>query len=475
MTSLPHTDAESGCVRDILVTSTGFQAEQHLRHTLQPGTVCLILGSQLLLFACVGSYLVGVTRRSEAAECQVCMKEAEALIHQENGRLKDENEELKRKLEDGVNSGIFHPYHAITGSAGHDLPSTYGKASEKTIWSYWYDPVKCPSSKVCVLPPQIQFCVDTVRHNRGSFEYRLVHMDEIGHYVNWLELPIRFRQLSQPQQKDSLMNALLARYGGVAMDISTLLLRPIDDYWDEMVAKGATFRGYMYRINGMPWRHAEVTVVWFLMARREGIFSTAVRNQLIGMGDEANTKLYHHWYLALGDQTLLPILSMFNYSLPKCFDDPTIRGNDRTFPDQNPEWCPEYEQPPWYKGITGPPRNDTTILLRDPRDGPQLPFAFSGMIGWRTDDDRARWNASDFVPGSPMYQAGCSSAKSCWEDVFLRRFNSIPPPGEARLLSFVKLFHHASEFEGKAREDLLADKNSFFYNWLSLAGLPNLD
>merc|ERR1719277_2818991 len=100
------------------------------------------------------------------------------------------------------------------------------------------------------------------------------------------------------------MNALLARYGGVAMDISTILLRPIDDYWDEMVSNQATFRGYTYRLNGKPWRHPEVTPVWFLMSRREGIFRTAAWTQVEGMGDHNSTWHvgFHQPYFAFGDQ-----------------------------------------------------------------------------------------------------------------------------------------------------------------------------
>jgi len=394
------------------------------------------------------------------------------MLHSENRRLKAENNRLKEMLHTGTHRRLVKPFQIITGETGHKLPEMYGKVKEKTMWSYWHDAKNCPSSKQCVLPPQVQLCVETFEKNKGSFDFKLVHADEITKYVSLLELPLQFKRLRAPHQKDALMNALLARYGGVALDISTILLRPLDDHWDEMVAKGATFRGYLYRINGQPWRHAEVSVVWFLMARREGIFSIAVRNQVIGLGDQTNTRIYHHWYLALGDQTLLPILSMFNYSLPKCYEDPAIK-NYHKFPDQDPNWCPENEQPPWYLGITGPPRTDTRIMLRDPRDGPQLPFAFAGMISWHISDTKHRWDPKAFRPGSPMYNVNCTSSKTCWENVFLPRYHAVPKPGEAPLLSFIKLFHHGAEFDGKSRSDILADHNTYFYTWLKMAGLPD--
>mmetsp|Transcript_74598 Transcript_74598/g.147783 ORF Transcript_74598/g.147783 Transcript_74598/m.147783 type:complete len:493 (+) Transcript_74598:189-1667(+) len=443
--------------------------------TLSIGVVCLLLSIQSILYVGAASYYLSLSRRSEASKCLACFHEADAIMRAENQRLRQENARLKLTIQQKIGEGRQHPYKMITGSYGHDLPEMYGNIKEKTIWAFWHDPEKCPSSKNCELPPLIQLCVETQRYNRGSFDHRLVHYDEVSKFVSWMELPFHFKELAPPQQKDALMNALLARYGGVAMDISTVLLRPIDDYWDEMVEKGATFRGYMYRLNGQPWRHAEVTVVWFLMSRREGIFSTAVRNQVIGMGDRADTKMYHHWYLALGDQTLLPILSMFNYTLPKCFLDPTIRTEHGDFPDQNPNWCPEREQPFWFNGLTGPPRTDTKILLRDPRDGPQLPFLFSGIIASHVDDNTDRWKGQLFQPGSPMHGMNCSTAKTCWDNVFWRRFTAPAAPGEAKLLSFIKLFHHGSEFDGKTREGILADKMTFFYRWLKLSGLPHVD
>jgi hypothetical protein len=362
------------------------------------------------------------------------------------------------------------PYESVTGSKGHELPEKYGKVREKTIWAYWHHKEDCPNSSHCKLPPQVALCSETVYKNKGSFDYVVLHMDDVPKYLNMLELPLRWRELTPQHQKDAIMNGMLARYGGVALDITTLLLRPLDDYWDEMVAKGATFRGYMYRLNGQPYRHPEVSAVWFLMSRRDSIFSSAVRNQVQGMGDRRNIMgVYHQFYYALGDQTLLPILTLFNYSLPKCYDDKTLIE-----PSKN---CPEYEQPPWYKNVSGPARNDTKLLLRDPRDGPQLPFAMSGMANWHVGNTTkplppgdARFPPPD-RPGGPMYRENCTSMKECWQSVFMQRYKQRPLPGEAPLLSFVKLFSAGVTLAGKSRQELLSDKDTFFYHWLQLAGV----
>mmetsp|Transcript_56352 Transcript_56352/g.108718 ORF Transcript_56352/g.108718 Transcript_56352/m.108718 type:complete len:483 (+) Transcript_56352:62-1510(+) len=366
-----------------------------------------------------------------------------------------------------------HPYEVITASRGHARPEMYSMVPEKTIWSYWFHKEHCTSSTNCTLPAHVQLCMETVIKNKGSFSYKLLHIDEVEQYVSMYDLPFQWPVLSPQHQKDSLMNALLARYGGVALDISTILLRPLDDYWEELVNKNLTFRGYMYRINGMPWRHPEDSAVWFLMSRREGIFGTAVRMQVEGMGDKVTTyKVYRQSYFALGDQTLLPILSMFNYSLPRCFNDTTVIEPRRL--------CPEYSSPPWYSGVTGPARNDMRMLLHDPRDGPQLPFVNLGCASWNISNDTKGipHGIAQYPPGhqigGPMYGHNCSSFKDCWHSVFLARYNAVPAPGEARLLSFVKLFNHGKELGGQSRSELLAKKDSYFYNWLRIAGLPGL-
>merc|ERR1712217_613203 len=148
--------------------------------------------------------------------------------------------------------------------------------------------------------------------------------------------------------------------------------------------------------------------------------------------------------------------------------------------------CPEHEQPPWFKGVTGPARNDGTIMLRDPRDGPQLPFACLRMAVWdvtNTEPLNKTWPVTSFgdwaranTPGAPMYQVTCNSMKDCWDNVFMRRYNQKSPPGEARLLHFVKMFSAGeADLKERSRKAILSNKNTYFYQWLKLAGLPDLD
>lgn len=352
------------------------------------------------------------------------------------------------------------PYQYITGTTAHKLPKMYGRVIEKTIWLFRHDREHCPSSARCKMPAYMQLCLDTIRRHKGSFDIRILHSDTVDQYVSMTELPLHWSALDPRQQRDGLMHALLARYGGVALDISTILFRPFDEFWDAMVSAGATFRGYMYRLNGQPWGLPESSATWFLMSRREGLFSTVVRDQRTGM-----CRAYRYGSLDLGDQTLTPVLGMFNYSLPRCSEDPAVAY---------PAACPEHSQPDWSRGLTGPARNDRRLLLQDPRDGPQLPFSRADELGlatWRA-SDAAKLNADvERFSQAPLDMvnsdlAECDSMKSCWE-VFLHRLHSTTP--------FVRIFDTGGKLRQTSLKTLLSDNDSYFYRWLRLAGASDTE
>jgi len=395
-------------------------------------------------------------------------QQTQSLFGQLKGMHKEHKDTawLRAQWHRDMETSARQPYTEITGEPAFQQPARYGTIPEKTVWVYFYHPHTCASSQNCVLNPKRQLLYDSIIHNKGSFHVELVHKDQVEEFISDLELPFRWRELAPNLQQGAVINALLARYGGVALDLCTCLLRPLDDYWNEMVASGASFRGYVFRLNGKPWRRAEAVADWFLMGRREGIFSSAVRSQVMMMGDGTNPGSYGAWRDAFGDSVLFPILSMFNYSLPRCGDDSTVAHHDR---------CPEAGQVAWWTGVSGPARNDTRLLLRDPRDGPWLPFALLGMDEWNVtgatmpthDPNSFSWQP---VSGAAMFGVSCQTQKDCWEEYVMRPFQEKPRPRHAPVLSFVKL-NQCDETETKSREGLLAAKDSYFYNLLRLSGI----
>jgi hypothetical protein len=248
----------------------------------------------------------------------------------------------------------------------------------------------------------------------------------------------------------------------------------------------------MYRLNGDYWSRPESTAPFFMMSRRDGILGAAVRRQIISMGDLSDASKSCPGCEALGDHTLTPILSMFNYSLPKCTDDPTVRWHNisdgttsnksdpRTTADGRlplVHACPGRKGPQWSDGRSGPPRTDAKLMLYDPRDGPQLPMIFAGMEMWDTTDDSKesqvefRNTDSDDDSWAPMYSAGtcahcppklrCTSPKSCWDNVFLTRYSK----------QHLRLVRLPEKTQNRSAQQILGAKDSYLYNWLKLAGV----
>lgn len=240
------------------------------------------------------------------------------------------------------------------------------------------------------------------------------------------------------------MTALLGRYGGVALDIATILFEPLDEQWAEMVSRGETFRGYAYRVNGRPWDKPQVTVPWFFMSRREGIFSTAVVSQVTSM-----CTAYLNPVLPLADRIITPILSNL-YDMPKCYEDLSVMEQGQ---------CPELSQPLTQDDQAQPIRNDRLVSLSDPRDGPQLPYAMADNASM------GLWSISAESP-APGRLAECTSMRECWEVFELRR--------QQGLLIFVKLFHMGGRLWLKSRQEILLERWTYFYNWLLAAGMSDV-
>jgi hypothetical protein len=127
--------------------------------------------------------------------------------------------------------------------------------------------------------------------------------------------------------------------------------------------------------------------------------------------------------------------------------------------------CPEFEFPEWNGTMPGPPRNDAKIMLREPREGPQLPFAFLDEFSM------GLWHVNSSEEVNSGIPPRCDTQRECWERVFLERFHRKPLPGRTSAMTFVKMFGSAGRLKEFSRAQLLEDRNTYFYNWLKIAGL----
>merc|ERR1719203_892017 len=161
---------------------------------------------------------------------------------------------------------------------------------------------------------------------------------------------------------------------------------------------------------------------------------------------------------------LTPLLETFNYSIPRCSNDPLV---------PRPDECPEFDGPDQASEALGPARNDGVLLLHDPREGPQLPFSLLdgfGMGAWRVGDGTPFgpevWGAMGGLEEGGGGAVPCPSPKECWDRVFLPLFRS-----ELRRLPFIKLFRGGGPLRSMGRQELLGGGGTFFLRWVELAGL----
>lgn len=116
----------------------------------------------------------------------------------------------------------------------HNVPSTplrglSGEIKEKTIWGYYdkgYDK----------MPDFMKACVRTWQETNPDWDVRILEQKTVHEYLSDVDLPNRF--MSMPSCKtasDAVRLGLLARYGGIYMDVNIVLRTSLDDWvWDDI-------------------------------------------------------------------------------------------------------------------------------------------------------------------------------------------------------------------------------------------------
>eukprot|EP00929_Paragymnodinium_shiwhaense_P072728 TRINITY_DN36919_c0_g1_i2.p1 TRINITY_DN36919_c0_g1~~TRINITY_DN36919_c0_g1_i2.p1 ORF type:complete len:1015 (-),score=118.43 TRINITY_DN36919_c0_g1_i2:101-3145(-) len=158
----------------------------------------------------------------------------------------------------------------------------------KIIWMYW-------AQGVDTLTGFRRLCVHTWQAQNP--DWRVVVLDEKSarEFVSPSELPRGYDDLEPAQQADALRLALLARYGGVYTDVTTICLKPLDTWVWSQVAKeptpcgmGAFYVAWFGKERGVS---AEYVENWFLASTKEHPFMTAWRDVYVAGWEHATSRL----------------------------------------------------------------------------------------------------------------------------------------------------------------------------------------
>jgi hypothetical protein len=92
------------------------------------------------------------------------------------------------------------------------------------FWSYWHDPDNVPNV--------VNECFISWRRNYPTYSIIIVNSNTISKFISRDELPRKFDQIKAHQlRSDFIRLALLKKYGGIWMDASILIIKPIEPIW----------------------------------------------------------------------------------------------------------------------------------------------------------------------------------------------------------------------------------------------------
>jgi hypothetical protein len=92
------------------------------------------------------------------------------------------------------------------------------------FWSYWHDPDNVPQI--------VNECFISWRRNYPNYSIIILNSNTISKFINRDELPNKFDEIKAHQMRsDFIRLALLKKYGGVWIDASSLMMKPLSNIW----------------------------------------------------------------------------------------------------------------------------------------------------------------------------------------------------------------------------------------------------
>lgn len=118
----------------------------------------------------------------------------------------------------------------------HDASLAGGRKLPKIIWSYWH---------AGPTPWAVDDCLATWSRHASDWEVRLLHAETISAWLDKHDdYPENVWTFSPAHQSDIFGLALLRRYGGLYMDVSIILMQPLQWLEDRFERDGQGYFGY---------------------------------------------------------------------------------------------------------------------------------------------------------------------------------------------------------------------------------------
>lgn len=151
----------------------------------------------------------------------------------------------------------------------HNQPSTparslTGEVRPQTIWGYW-------DQGYADMPDLFKLCVDSWRRCNPSWDVRILGREAVPEFLSDADLPNRFAEIQSPETAaDCVRLALLARYGGVWLDVSVILRSSLETLcWRAIHARRHRAAAFFHPRYSSPEPGAQDFMeTWFLAAIR---------------------------------------------------------------------------------------------------------------------------------------------------------------------------------------------------------------
>ncbi|GAB5369428.1 hypothetical protein AAMO2058_001403700 [Amorphochlora amoebiformis] len=153
--------------------------------------------------------------------------------------------------------------------------------NEKTIWGYWADGEEN-------MPDFYKLCVQTWRIQNPFWDVVLLNKGTVLKYLSKSELPPKFQKMKPHGASDHIRLGLLAKYGGVWLDVSILLRESMDSIaWGNIEEGSAEFVGTYNPIYGSAHLgNRDFVESWFLATKRHNPFIFRWRDLLLELFHE---------------------------------------------------------------------------------------------------------------------------------------------------------------------------------------------
>lgn len=138
-------------------------------------------------------------------------------------------------------------YAALPSQAGASIAKRHKNgtgasqplAAPKIIWSFWGQwrnicsingPCKAPClNEKAPWPSIVQLSIDSWKKKNPDYEVHVLEEDTVWNYLDRTELPASYECIDSVHTSDVIRTALLVKYGGVWLDASIILLRPLSE------------------------------------------------------------------------------------------------------------------------------------------------------------------------------------------------------------------------------------------------------